>query len=66
MFLIAKKRKVTTDNLIILRIYGKKIENKINDVSIRKIIQIYIMKKYEGGNSEKILLLCNKNYESPQ
>ena len=37
VFLIAKKRKVTTDNLIILRIYGKKIENKINDVSIRKI-----------------------------
>ena len=47
MFLIAKKRKVTTDNLIILRIYGKKIENKINDVSIRKIIQIYITKKYD-------------------
>lgn len=22
--------------------------------------------KYEGGNSEKILLLCNKNYESPR
>ena len=47
MFLIVKKRKVTTDNLIILRIYGKKIENKINDVSIRKINQIYIMKKYD-------------------